>query len=392
MARPVNGKPRWLVERFKELPKDGVPEFVGTYLRMKYGQKDIDRIMAGYECKRRPVLWVNEALGSVDEAKALLAEVGAECVSCDWQRAVLAVPEGAESELSRSELVEQGKARVLDDAVSLLAADAAVRFAREIASKRRSERGQESPCPAEGAEGAIGSEASQPESPAPEAEGFAYACRADTKPASAEAPEEPVPPCVTVAELCAGTGGMTLPLATALGETALIRACEVAGNECSELSRAVELGGVGNVEVRRCDSRRFKGDEEKFDVVLLDPPCSPTGTLYAHDPRLHATFGEQKIPECMALDKSLFLLSLSLLEVGGVLVYTTSSVLNLENEEVIRTCLARSGSMGSFEVVPIELPAEAGLPQLPTDIEGTVLTCPSERCEGRFVAAIRRVA
>ncbi len=392
MARPVNGKPRWLVERFKELPKDGVPEFVGTYLRMKYGQKDIDRIMAGYECKRQPVLWVNEALGSVDEAKAILAEAGTECESCNWQPAVLAVPEGADSELSQSELVAQGKARVLDDAVSLLAADAAVRFAREIASKRRLACEQESPCPAGGAEGTTGSEASQPEPSASEAEDLTAACRADAKPASADAPEETVPLCVTVAELCAGTGGMTLPLATALGEAALIRACEVAGNECSELSRAVELAGVGNVEVRRYDSRRFKGDEEKFDVVLLDPPCSPTGTLYAHDPRLHATFGEQKIPECMALDKSLFLLSLSLLEVGGVLVYTTSSVLNLENEEVIRTCLARSGSMGSFEVVPLELPAEAGLPQLPTDIEGTVLTCPSEHCEGRFIAAIRRVA
>ena len=83
---------------------------------------------------------------------------------------------------------------------------------------------------------------------------------------------------------------------------------------------------------------------------------------------------------------------MSMLEVGGVLVYTTTSVLALENEELIRTCLARCGSLGSFEVEQVVPSLLDGLPQLPVDCSGAVLTCPSKECAGRFVAKVCRTA
>lgn len=453
MTRPVNGKPAWLIERLKERPRDGVPEFVDTYLRMKYGANDIARIKAGYECKRTPALWVNPAVYTVGEAQAALAEAGIASEPHAWCSGVLAVTQEELARFSECDLAAQGNIRVLDDPTALLAAEVTAQAANELASAREaaaaeaeraaaaeaSQANGEAQSGAEGAPQEAGSDtapgertpqaaqaaqtasakvaepaetaASEPNTDGADASASSAAsgaANANEQQASAPAVPDDVPAnedsaangtakednpaLVSVAELCAGTGTMTLPLAAAVHNGVRIHACEISSTECDQLSAALEAVGATNVDAQRYDSRRFRSDEHAFDIILLDPPCTPTGTLYAHDPHLHAQFPEAKIPEYMALAKSLFLLSLSMLNVGGTLIYTTTSVLHLENEEVLRTCLARSGSMGTFEIEPIELPVTANLPQLPTTADGTILTCPSEACPGRFIAKIRRTA
>ena len=404
MTRPANGKPSWLIERMKEQPSEGVPEFLDAYLRMKYGAADIARIKDGYECKRQPALWVNESLCGIEEAKAALAEAGVECEACGWRPDTLIVPEAAMESLAGGDLLVTGKVRAIEGPVALLAADVAAQAVLDMAAQREAAAQTDEDAPEgpstgardAGAEGTAPDMASDPAEAADTQVSVLPAEEAATANEPADAQDGEVDTAgkgvVRVAELCAGTGGMTLPLSAAVGKAANILACEVSGMEYDQLVAALEAAGADNVDPQRYDSRRFRGENHSFDVILLDPPCTPTGTLHAHDPRLHATFPEAKIPECMSLAKSLFLLSLSMMEVGSVLVYTTGSVLHLENEEVLRTCLARSGSMGTFEAEPIELPAGANLQQLPTSIEGTVLTCPDETSPGRFIAKIRRTA
>lgn len=449
MARPVNGKPAWLIERLKERPTDGVPEFVDTYLRMKYGADDIARIKAGYECKHTPVLWVNPAACTVDQAQAALAEAGIATAPHAWCPGVLEVAEEDLARFADSDLAAQGNVRVLDDPTALLVAEMTAQAANELADAREAEAAAQA---AAEAEQAAAAEAAQIDGEAQQRDGSEQAAQAaqavateqaaqaaDSEQASGQAGEadaadkpdpaaaaeqaapaasakqadaadpmgtagdnadsqvvdatqEETPELVSVAELCAGTGGMTLPLSAAVRKGVLIHACEVSSSEYDQLTAALEAANATNVDAQRYDSRRFRGDEHAFDIILLDPPCTPTGTLYAHDPHLHAQFPENKVIECMSLAKSLFLLSLSMLNVGGTLIYTTTSVLHLENEEILRTCLARSGSMGTFEIEPVELPANANLPKLPVSAEGTVLTCPSKACPGRFIAKIRRTA
>lgn len=393
MARPVNGKPAWLIERLNERPTDGVPEFVDTYLRMKYGADDIARIEAGYECKRTPVLWANPTVCTAEEAQAALDEEDIACSPHAWCPGAFAVTQEGLACFAESELAAQGGIRVVDDPTALLVAELAAQAANDLADARKAQA--EEQAADESNANATGNTARNKQQTAmgttdvaDAATGSAFIAESDESQDDVAKPFAPV----SVAELCAGVGTMTLPLSAAVRDAVRIHACEVSSKEYGQLCAALEAAGAANVDAQRYDSRRFRSDEHAFDIILLDPPCTPTGTLYAHDPRLHAQFPEAKIPEYMALAKSLFLLSLSMLNVGGTLVYTTTSVLHLENEEVLRTCLARSGSMGTFEVEPVVLPGNVDLPRLPTSTEGAILTCPSETCPGRFIAKIRRIA
>ncbi len=415
MARPVNGTPQWLIDRMKEEEQqEGVPEFLETFLRMKYEQEDIDRIYAGYEHERDEALWVNTTLCSVEDAHEALAKLGIETAEHEWCPDVLICSEEALEQAAQSELAQDGRVRLLKDPTALIAAEVAAQAVNEIYAARDLAMQEAAEAEAELETADVEADADSPEegvaadeAPVQAEEAAARYSEFDDECDESAADEgessaaddgddatDAVPldeRTVRVAELCAGTGTMTLALSAKAGSKAHILACDVATKECDQLSAALEAAQVSNVDARKFDSRRFRSDQ-RFDVILLDPACSPTGTLYAHDPSLHSSFPDTLVPECMSLEKSLFLLALSMLEPGGVLVYTTTSVLNIENEEVIRTCLARSGSLGSFEVEAVEPAFGQELPKLPVECEGTLLTCPGKECVGRFVAKIRRTA
>ncbi len=423
MARPINGTPQWLIDRMREEEQqEGVPEFLETFLRMKYEQEDMDRVYAGYEHERGEALWVNTALCSMEDARDALAELGIEAAEHEWCPNVLACGKEALQQAMQSELAQDGRVRVLKDPTALMAAQVAARAVDEIYAARDLAMQEAAEAEALEVEGGADADADPgsfeadvaadevltqaeeaaarygefddecDEPAADEAESCAGDDGGEATDADADADAAPLDErTVRVAELCAGTGTMTLALSAKAGSKAHILACEVSAKECDQLNAALEAAQASNVDARRFDSRRFRSNQ-RFDVILLDPACSPTGTLYAHDPSLRSSFPDALVPECISLEKSLFLLALSMLEPGGVLVYTTTSVLDIENEEVIRTCLARSGSLGSFEVEGIELPFGQDLPVLPVDCEGALLTCPSAQCAGRFVAKIRRTA
>lgn len=68
------------------------------------------------------------------------------------------------------------------------------------------------------------------------------------------------------------------------------------------------------------------------------------------------------------------------------MVYSTCSILELENEEIVKKVLA----LGNAEILPIEFHGKEYLPQLPVKLKGTLCVCPNELYEGFFVAKIRK--
>ena len=78
--------------------------------------------------------------------------------------------------------------------------------------------------------------------------------------------------------------------------------------------------------------------------------------------------------------------ALSLLPKKHEMVYSTCSVLQMENEDIVQSAV----SMGICEVVPIEHPFLTDVPLLPTKVDGVVCVKPDERFEGFFVAKLRR--
>lgn len=194
-----------------------------------------------------------------------------------------------------------------------------------------------------------------------------------------------------VCDLCAAPGGKTTQVMALSGGRALMTACELHGPRAERLRHNLQLQGASNATVMQCDARRLD-PFFSFDRILLDAPCSGSGTLRIGDPKLQRRFSEALVAKSVKSQQALIRKALLLLRPGGILVYATCSVLRCENEDIVDFGLRAMAGQGSFEVQPIALPGIGAAPQLPTALEGTLGLCPDEDYEGFFVAKIKRTA
>lgn len=220
-------------------------------------------------------------------------------------------------------------------------------------------------------------------------------------------------PGIDILDMCAAPGGKTTQLAALGGKGTHITACEMHAPRTEKLEYNLRKQGANNVVVMRTDARQLD-DFFRFDRILLDAPCSGSGTLRTRDPKLHARFTQKLIQKSCKSQRALLDKALSLLKPGGTLVYSTCSVLACENEDIVEAALRQAAKRGTYEVQPVELPGAAfapadqlaadaanasaigtvtpsTLPILPTRIEGTLCVCPTKLFEGFFVAKIKRV-
>ena len=125
-----------------------------------------------------------------------------------------------------------------------------------------------------------------------------------------------------------------------------------------------------------------------FDQILLDAPCSGSGTIYLQDNnKLEGVFTQKLIDKSTKSQIALLEKALNILKSGKEMVYSTCSILACENEEVVNKVLSK----GKAEIVPIKWDRMEDLPLLPTKIKGTLCVCPNEWYEGFFIAKIRKI-
>ncbi len=189
----------------------------------------------------------------------------------------------------------------------------------------------------------------------------------------------------TVLDMAAAPGGKTTQMAALSGGQALITACEKNAIRADRLQFNLDRQGAGRVSVLRQDAR-FLDSLFKFDRILLDAPCSGSGTLLLEEGEPQRRMTADWLQKTAKTQKTMLLKALSLLPRGHEMVYSTCSVLAMENEDVVQNAI----SMDACEVVAIDHPFVAAVPMLPVKLPGTVCVCPNERFEGFFVAKLRR--
>lgn len=180
-----------------------------------------------------------------------------------------------------------------------------------------------------------------------------------------------------VLDMCAAPGGKTSQIAALTGGGAYITACEINPVRAERLKHNLALLGVRRVSVLVTDASALD-PAMKFDRILLDAPCSGSGTLSETD---GGNFSEKLLAACMKKQRALLSRAFALLAPGGVLVYSTCSLLPCENEEALLSALPRSG----FSVAETGLAPERAA-VLPSEC-GT-LVAPDEYYEGFFVAKV----
>jgi 16S rRNA (cytosine967-C5)-methyltransferase len=138
-----------------------------------------------------------------------------------------------------------------------------------------------------------------------------------------------------VLELCAAPGGKTLQLAAAGAE---VTALDMSGPRLERLAENLARTGL-TAKVVVADALVWQ-PEEAFDAVLLDAPCSATGTIRRH-PDLPFVKDGSDVEELVALQAQMLDRALGMVKPGGRVVFVTCSLLAEEGEGQLAAALAR---------------------------------------------------
>lgn len=138
-----------------------------------------------------------------------------------------------------------------------------------------------------------------------------------------------------IADLCAAPGGKTMQLAAAGAE---VTAVDISAPRLKRLAENLQRCGL-KAKTVTSDALEWRPEGE-LDAILLDAPCSATGTIRRHPDLPHLRDGSG-IPDLVALQSRLIDHALALLPPGGRMVYATCSLLPDEGEAQIAAALAR---------------------------------------------------
>ncbi len=157
---------------------------------------------------------------------------------------------------------------------------------------------------------------------------------------------------LAVLDLCAAPGGKTMQLAAA---GARVTALDMSGPRMARLrDNLARTGLVADLVV--ADALQWT-PEVLFDAVLLDAPCSATGTIRRH-PDLQYVKDGSELPGLVALQAQLLDRALGFLKAGGRLVYCTCSLLPDEGEAQLAAALARHPGLSVVRQELAGVPAE----------------------------------
>ena len=192
-----------------------------------------------------------------------------------------------------------------------------------------------------------------------------------------------------VCDFCAGAGGKTLALAMIMANRGQLVACDTSAARLENATHRLRRAGVSNAErhLLRPGDKWAKRRAENFDRVLVDAPCTGTGT-WRRNPDARQRLTEADLDELTARQAAILDAAAPLVRKHGRLVYATCAMLFEENEAQVMHFLARHPG---FSLVPLSrawpldtAPACAG--------DFLALTPARHDTDGFFAAVLERTA
>lgn len=196
-------------------------------------------------------------------------------------------------------------------------------------------------------------------------------------------------PGMRVCDYCAGAAGKTLALAAAMQNRGQIVACDSSAARLDNATRRLRRAGVHNVERHLLASgdKWLKRHAGGFDRVLVDSPCTGTGT-WRRNPDARHRLTETDLARLLLRQAAILRDAARLVRTGGHLVYATCSLLTAENEAQVLQFIA---DHPGFSLVPLERAWPlAGPPPCRGDF--LVLTPGRHGTDGFFAAVLVRTA
>ncbi|TPG59634.1 RsmB/NOP family class I SAM-dependent RNA methyltransferase [Roseomonas nepalensis] len=197
-------------------------------------------------------------------------------------------------------------------------------------------------------------------------------------------------PGMKVADYCAGAAGKTLAMAATMGNRGRIAALDVSVPRLAGATKRLRRAGVDNAETHLLEAgdRWVKRRAATFDRVLVDAPCTGTGT-WRRNPDARLRTSPRDLEELITKQRAILDRAASLVRPGGKLIYATCSVLPGEDDEQVRGFL---DSHADFAALPLaEAWAEAGMAGSPPGEGPYMALAPhSHGTDGFFAAVLQR--
>jgi NOL1/NOP2/sun family putative RNA methylase len=138
---------------------------------------------------------------------------------------------------------------------------------------------------------------------------------------------------IKVLDLCAAPGGKSTLIQSVINDTSLLVSNEVIKTRVNILSENITKWGAANVIVTNNDAKDFQRLPGYFDVIVVDAPCSGSG-LFRKDPDAISEWSVQNVQLCSQRQQRILADVLPALKEGGVLIYSTCSYSQEEDEAI----------------------------------------------------------
>ncbi|NHI92588.1 MAG: 16S rRNA (cytosine(967)-C(5))-methyltransferase RsmB [Candidatus Lokiarchaeota archaeon] len=189
-----------------------------------------------------------------------------------------------------------------------------------------------------------------------------------------------------IADLCASPGSKTTHIAQLMENEGSIIAIERNINRIPELHKNINKLGIKIVQIINADSFLFNNFIRiEFDKILIDPPCSGTGTFDSR-PITKWKFTPRDISRNIHVQEQILMNGSKKVKVGGILVYSTCSILIEENERVIQKFLDHNQN---YKILNIK--KDHGMEGLENFSQALRLYPHVDDSEGFFVAKLKRI-
>ena len=138
-----------------------------------------------------------------------------------------------------------------------------------------------------------------------------------------------------ILDMCAAPGGKTIQTSFLLNNKGLIIANDLSRSRASIIVENVERLGLGNVVVTSNDlSLIYQNHINQFDKIILDAPCSGSG-MFRKEQKMEEDWSYNKVLKFAETQKELLFIAYQMLKPGGLLMYSTCSFSEEEDEDVI---------------------------------------------------------
>jgi 16S rRNA C967 or C1407 C5-methylase (RsmB/RsmF family)/NOL1/NOP2/fmu family ribosome biogenesis protein len=190
-----------------------------------------------------------------------------------------------------------------------------------------------------------------------------------------------------VLDVCAAPGGKSTHLLSLLPDSSLLVSNEVIRSRTGMLTENIQKWGCSNVVVTQNDPQDFNRLTGCFDVIVVDAPCSGEG-LFRKDAAAMQEWSEQNVLLCSQRQQRILESVWPALREGGLLIYSTCTYNDVEDEQVVKWLLTLGGKSKKIALDPAWGVTEVG------DKDSFGYRCLPHRVQGEgfFISVIQKTA